>query len=377
MHGRMRIAILGTRGIPANYGGFETFAEELAPRLSARGHDVTVYGRSHHVPPKLREYRGVRLVVLPTIRHKYLDTVVHTWLSTLHALTQRYDVVLFCNVANAFCIIFTRLFGIPAAINVDGLEWKRRKWNRLGQWYYRMSEKLACRLSRNLVTDARAIQDYYREVHGRDSSLIAYGASTKKLCSIDTLTRFGLSPRKYFLHVSRLEPENNADAVVEAFRAVETDFPLVIVGDAPYATDYVRKLKSTDDRRVVFTGYVFGDGYRELVSHAYCQVHATEVGGTHPALTEAMGMGNGLLVNDVDENREVARDAAWYFRITDSDDLTAKMKRTLADPEGLATLAAASRERVAHLYQWDTITTEYEELFSQMLARDQDRLPPR
>ncbi len=369
----MRIAILGTRGIPANYGGFETFAEELAARLSARGHDVTVYGRSHHVAPTLRDYRGVRLVVLPTIRHKYLDTVVHTWLSTLHALTQRYDVVLFCNVANASCLVFTKLFGIPAAINVDGLEWKRRKWNRLGQWYYRMSEKLACRLSRDLVTDARAIQDYYREIHGRDSRFIAYGANTEKLCSIETLTRFGLEPRKYFLHVGRLEPENNADAVVEAFRAVETDLRLVIVGDAPYATDYVRKLKSTHDGRVVFTGYVFGDGYRELVSHAHCQVHATEVGGTHPALTEAMGMGNGVLVNDVDENREVAGDAAWYFTIAETGDLTAKMRRALAEPEALATLATASRERVARLYHWDMITTEYEVLFSQLLARYQGR----
>ena len=159
---RRRLAILGTRGIPANYGGFETLAEELAVRLAGRGHDVTVYGRRHYIPAGMTTYRGVRLVVLPTVRHKYLDTVVHTGVSTLHALLRRYDAVLYCNAANAVFTLWPRLFGTRVALNVDGIERKRQKWNRLGRLWYAMSERLAVRFPGAIVTDARVIERSFR-----------------------------------------------------------------------------------------------------------------------------------------------------------------------------------------------------------------------
>src|SRR5258708_1171347 len=157
----MRIAILGTRGIPASYGGFETFAEHLSTRLVARGHEVTVYCRAHYVSPRQLEYQGVRLKVLPTIRHKYFDTVVHTFLSALHAAPQRFDAALICNAANAVFAPLLRLSGTPVAINVDGLEHKRRKWNWIGRSYYRLAEHLATILPNKAVTDAGLIKDYY------------------------------------------------------------------------------------------------------------------------------------------------------------------------------------------------------------------------
>ena len=157
----MRIAILGTRGIPASYGGFETFAEHLATRLVARGHDVTVYCRAHYVSPRQLEYHGVKLKVLPTIRHKYFDTVIHTFLSALHAVSARYDAALICNCANAPFSPILRLTGTPVAINVDGLEHKRKKWGWLGRRYYRLAEYLSTLLPNEMVTDAQVIQDYY------------------------------------------------------------------------------------------------------------------------------------------------------------------------------------------------------------------------
>ena len=155
----MRIAILGTRGIPANYGGFETFAEQLSTRLVERGHEVTVYCRSHHVPREMTEYRGVRLKVLPTVKHKYLDTVVHSFFSVIHAVFQRFDVVLICNAANAIFIPKLTWTGTPVAINVDGLERKRKKWNALGRLYYALGERASVWFATEVVTDAKAIQD--------------------------------------------------------------------------------------------------------------------------------------------------------------------------------------------------------------------------
>jgi glycosyltransferase involved in cell wall biosynthesis len=365
----MKLAILGTRGIPANYGGFETFAEELSGRLSKRGHDVTVYCRSHHTSRAQKHHRGARLVVLPTIRHKYLDTVAHAFLSSLHTLTQRFDAVLLCNAANAAFIPIVKLSGAPVAINVDGLEWKRKKWNRLGKSYYQISETIACRVADALVTDAKVVQEYYRERHGKASHFIPYGASVGKSATDDILRQYGLKQNDYLLYVSRFEPENNAHFVLQAFGEVSRDIKLVMVGDAPYARDYVARLREIADERVVFTGYVFGQGYRELMSHARCYIHATEVGGTHPALIEAMGMGNGILVADTPENREVAADGALFFSLAQPEDLSAKMRYVLTAPMELERVAQNARERVRSTYDWELVTDAYESLL-QSLSSD-------
>ena len=280
----MHIAIMGTRGVPANYGGFETFAEELGHRLVERGHTVTVYGRTHNIEYRGSSYKGMLLVLLPTIAHKYLDTVVHTFLSVLHGLRHSYDVVLICNAANAaFCWI-PRMRGQRVVLNVDGIERKRKKWNALGKVYYWMSEFLATLFPNAIVTDARVIECYYRERFGKSSTCIAYGADLSTTTEIDVIEKFGLIPNQYVLYVSRLEPENNAHHVIHAFERVETDKRLVIVGGAPYSREYIATLHRTRDPRILFTGFVYGRGYWQLRSHAYAYVHATEVGGTHPAL---------------------------------------------------------------------------------------------
>jgi glycosyltransferase involved in cell wall biosynthesis len=176
----MRIAILGTRGVPANYGGFETFAEHLSTRLVARGHEVTVYCRSHYVSPRQIEFQGVRLRVLPTVRHKYFDTIVHTFLSSLDATARRYDAALICNAANAPFAPILRLAGTPVALNVDGLEHKRKKWNWIGRRYYLLAERLATILPTETVTDAKVIQEYYLARHRAISTMIAYGAEIER-----------------------------------------------------------------------------------------------------------------------------------------------------------------------------------------------------
>lgn len=359
----MKIAIMGIRGIPANYGGFETFAEQLAPRLVQSGHDVTVYGRSNMIDYHDKFYKGVRLVILPTVSHKYLDTVVHTFLCTLHALKEEYDAILICNSANAYCAWIPRLVGTPVAINVDGLEWKRSKWNRLGKWFYLLSERLATLTATEIVTDARDIEKYYLEKFNKASTYIPYGTPIGKVETRKALDKFGLTPGKYVLYVSRLEPENNAHLIVKAFEQLKTDLKCVIVGDAPYNGRYIEDLKKTNDSRIIFTGYVFGEGYREFQSNAYFYVQGTEVGGTHPALLEGMGHGNCVLANDVPEHREVLGDAGVYFSARNNGELTERMQFLLDHPEVVASYGQKAVERIKKYYTWDKIADEYQKLF--------------
>jgi glycosyltransferase involved in cell wall biosynthesis len=362
----MRIAILGTRGIPASYGGFETFAEHLSTRLVARGHDVTVYCRSHYVSPRQLEYHGVHLEVLPTIRHKYFDTIAHAFLSTLHAMPKRYDAALICNAANAPFIPLLRWTGTPVAINVDGLEHKRRKWNWLGRRYYLMAERLATILPNVTVTDARVIQEYYQAHYNAPTTMIAYGAEVERRADRASVRQWRVEPNRYVLYVSRLELENNAHLVIEGFKRVRTAYKLLIVGDAPYAHDYIKELRqlARRDRRIIFTGFVFGKDYRALQQNAYCYIHATEVGGTHPALLEAMGYGNCVLTLGTPENLEVVGEAGIAYR--DEQELAEQLQRVLRDGSLVSAYRQRAQARVQQYYDWERVVDRYENLFAEM-----------
>jgi glycosyltransferase involved in cell wall biosynthesis len=357
----MRIALLGTRGIPANYGGFETFAEEISVRLVERGHEVTVFCRERH---RQSMYRGVRLRHLPTIRHKYLDTVAHTGISTAALLFSRFDAVLYCNAANAVFTLWPRLIGMPTALNVDGVERHRKKWNKLAKTWYLLSEWMATWCCSAIVTDAEVIRKYYLDRYRKETTFIPYGAETGKVAETDELRALGLEPGQYVLYVSRLEPENNALAVRQAFERVKTDYKLVLVGDAPYAADYIRQVRDTRDLRVLIPGAIYGAGYRQLQSHCAVYVQATEVGGTHPALIEAMGRGTLVLYLNTPESEEVAGDAAVAFK----DDLADKLQWAVDLPEqDRAAWGNRAMQRIEKLYSWDAVTDAYEALLRRLV----------
>lgn len=388
----MHIAILGTRGIPANYGGFETFAEELSWRLVRRGHQVTVYCRNRHTA---RTYLGVELVWLPTIRHKYLDTLAHSALSTLHLLLHRADVALYCNAANAVYTWMPRVAGIPVALNVDGVERKRKKWNLLARGWYRLSERMATIFPTRAISDAEKIAEYYLETYGKETVCISYGAPVGKVETAKILPELGLEAGRYFLYVTRFEPENNPLLVREAFdelsrateprqpvdsrvpsstggpagpvRTVEEldpDVKLALIGDAPYAQEYIRRVRDTSNPRVVIPGAIYGHGYHELQSHCLAYVHATEVGGTHPALIEAMGRGCLVLYLNTPENAEVAGGVGIAFESTE---LAAKMEMVVRmSPEERQEWGAKAMERVKERYSWDAVTKAYEDLFLEL-----------
>ncbi len=360
----LSIALMGTRGIPARYGGFETFAEELSTRLVERGHQVTVYGRCAFFEKVARTgiYRGVNQKITPTIKHKYLETPVHALTSFLDLFRRRFDIVLLCNAANSPCAFLVKLRGLPLLINVDGIERNRSKWNALGRAWYLLGEYCSVLFASRIVSDAVVIGDYYRERYNADSTVIAYGASAERREPGPLLKQFGLDARNYLLYVSRLEPENNALGVIEAYKKVQTKMPLVIVGDAPYADEYKARLKSAANSQVVFTGFQFGDAYRELQSNCYAYIQATEVGGTHPALIEAMAFGNCVIANGTPENIEVLGDGGLLYNKNDFTHLAEHLTSVLNDGQLVARLRAAAAARAHAEYRWDVITDKYEAL---------------
>jgi len=378
----MRIAILGTRGIPASYSGFETAAEQLAERLTRRGHDVVVYCRPHVVDRRLRTYRGARLVHLPTVRNKYLDTFAHTLLSAVHsARIEKPDVALFFIAGNAPLCAITRVAGIPTVINVDGLDSDRRKWPAPAKRYLRFAERNAPHWADEAITDSHAVADIYERRYGQRIGVVPYGVEDPGLEAPGTLERLGLEPRRYVLFVGRLEPENNPHVLVEAFARIpiarSRGMKLVIVGGAPYASDYIRGVMREGDPRVVFPGYVFGRGYWELQRHAYVFCAPTEVGGTHPVILEALAAGNCVLVNDHPPNVETVGDAGVPFSgKAGAAGLAEQLGRLLDDPDLVAEYRARARRR-ARRYSWDAVTDQYETMLAATCAaRRPGRLPP-
>ncbi|MDP9193648.1 MAG: glycosyltransferase [Acidobacteriota bacterium] len=403
----MKIAILGTRGVPPNYGGFETMAAELSARLIARGHEMWVYCREiesavgsrqsavepggltadRRPPTADSSWNGIHRIVLPTMGHKYFETVSHSFLSAMDALRRDFDAVLICNAANAFVLPLLRAARIPVAINVDGIERKRRKWNVLGRMVYAIGEAFSVSFANAVVADAEVIADYYRKQYSIEPAIIPYGAEFPVEEDSDVLERLGLRAGEYLLYVSRFEPENNPLETVEAYertlntehgtrnenqddrsvfrvqRSVFASPPLVMLGKGLYAPDLVAELHRHASDRVLFPGALYGRDYRTLQRNALLYIQATEVGGTHPALIEAMASGGCVLAHDTPENREVGGDTVGYFRLRPTESLSGTIQEWVSNPLMRQDFRVRARKRTEEKFSWDRVTDDYEKLF--------------
>lgn len=369
----MKIALIGSRGIPARYSGFEQFYEQFAVRLAKRGHDVTVYNRSHFIKDVKKEYKGVRIVSLPSIPTKHLDTIVHTTLSTLHALFCRYDVIYTCIAGNSPVIWPPRIFGTKTVLNVDGEDWAREKWRGFAKWYQLKCEWLATKTANILIADAQGVQVRYREKYTTDTVFVPYGANIRTDERLDALKKWKLQPREYFLYVGRFVPENAIDLLIRSFRKVKTEKKLVIIGDAPYTGDYKAEIKrlAAEDPRVILTGYAFGNDYAQLSSHAYVYVQPSGVDGTRPALLDQMGFGNCVLVRNSIVNMEVIGDCGCFFekeRLEDS--LTEVVQDLVEHPERVEALRSKVLSRIENYYNWEWVTSFYEDLFQRLIRKE-------
>lgn len=355
----MRFAFLGTRGVPAQYGGFETAVEEVGRRLVERGHEVTVYCRNSG--QTLREHHGMRLVNLPALRMRSLETLSHTLLSTLHSDLKRPDAVLLFNVANSPFVPLLRARRIPVAIHMDGLEWKRAKWQGAGARYYRWVEGVAARSHIPIVADSRGIQHYLLETYGRRSHYIAYGAPIIDPPD-DLLSSLGVAHREYHLVVARTEPENHVDLILDGYLRSGSPHPLVLVGSAPYDSDYTRHVEQLGSHpKVRMLGSVWDQELLDqLYAHCLSYLHGHSVGGTNPSLLRAMGAGAPVTAFDVNFNREVGVDASRYF--TNALSLAESIRQDDASPLHAVTRGREGQRHVSTAYCWDGVTDAYEQL---------------
>jgi glycosyltransferase involved in cell wall biosynthesis len=364
----VRVALVGTRGAPGRYGGFETAVEEVGKRLVVRGHDVVVYCRN----PKqtITAYEGMRLVNLPAWRHKHFETLSHTALSAAHLAAHRVDVAVVFNAANAPFIPIIKAARIPVALHVDGLEWRRAKWGPIGKRYYKTNERIGVRLADALIADAVGIQDYYRERYRAASVFIPYGAPILRDLPADRLGELDLTAGGYHLVVARLEPENNAHIAVAGYARSAAALPLVVVGGVRYPGDYVRALQATAaaDARIRMVGSVYDDELLDqLYAHSASYLHGHSVGGTNPSLLRAMGAGAPVLAYDVNFNREVLGDAGRFW--TTPADVRAAVEGVEADPAAARALGCAGQSRAEELYRWDDVADRYEALCESLVAR--------
>lgn len=358
----MRVAFVGTRGIPVRYGGFETAVQEISTRFVQRGHEAVVYCRREPGEDITREYRGVQKIYPPRLRLRSADTLSHTFFSFLHLVFHRVDVALVFNPANGPLCIIPRVARIPFAVNVDGLEWRRGKWGPLGKRYLLSAAWLCARLAPEIIADSRGIQRFYRTHFDRVSNFIAYGALPEHSERPELIREFGLEPEEYFLVVARLEPENNTDLVLKAFEKVGTRKRLVVVGDVNYSSRYVDRLRETSDDRILFTGAIYDQArLSELMCNCLAYIHGHEVGGTNPVLLKALGCGACVVYLDNEFNREVAGPAG--IGVKKSTEALRSALQELADhPDNRRPYTELSRKRIRERYDWERVTDSYERL---------------
>jgi glycosyltransferase involved in cell wall biosynthesis len=366
---KLRIALLGSRGFPHTYSGYEVFVGEVAPRLVSRGHEVIVYCRKSLFEKRPKTCQGVQLIYLPSIETKVLSTPTHTLLSMFDVLFRGVDVIFVVNLVNAFHCILPRMMGKPVAINVDGLDWKRDKWGRIGKAYFYLNAKFVGRICpKGVVTDAQEMRRIYLDDFDTPNVCIAYGANLATSADPTVVRKYGLEPFQYYLILSRLVPENNADLIVRAFENVSTPRVLAIAGHENYHSPFVDRLRQTSDRRVRFIGHVgSANDVKELHCNAYGYIHGHSLGGTNPALLTALGCGNCVLALRTPFNTEVLQHYGILFE-RDPLDLAAKLQHIEDHPEIAAQYRSCAPERIREAYTWDKITDQYEELFLHLAA---------
>lgn len=368
--------MLGLYGMPLeqlHFTGFETGFGEIAPRLVAAGHQVTIYCRASHYPLEMRpaSYKGVRLKYIPSPGGKNLSGVLSTLFASLHALAiGRYDVFFFVNVGMGHHAALCRIGGAKVVMNVDGLDWMRAKWGPIARAYFRSAARSAIRFCNRLVTDAEAMRRIYLEDFKKETTMIAYGAYVEKSENPDLINEFGVSPGNYYLIASRLIPENHADLIIQGFLASGTHRKLVIAGGANYDSPFHRRLRELATDKVIFTGHIHDQKViKELHCNCFAYVHGHSVGGTNPSLLKAMGYGNCIIALDTVFNREVLDDSGLFFP-KDVDALAEIIRRIEGDSDLVAELKRRGPQRIEREYTWEKVSDQYNELFREVAAGD-------
>ncbi len=370
----LRIAFIGGRGVISKYSGIETYYEEVGQRLAGMGHEVTAYCRSYFTP-RVKQHNGVRLVRLPAIRSKHLETLVHTFLSTLHVLTQPCDIVHYHALGPALFSFIPRLFGKKTVVTVQGLDWQRKKWGRLAAAVLRLGERAAVRLPSATMVVSQALQKHYRDRHASETFYVPNGGVLRELSPLRRIFEWGLEPGQYILFLGRFSPEKGCHVLIEAYEQLDTNVKLAMAGASSYCEDYAQQLRTHTGDRIKMLDWVGGEALDELLTNAMLFVLPSDMEGLSLALLDAMGAGLCVLASDVPENREVVQDAGFTFKSGDTADLAERLHFLIANPAVREAAGRAARRRVREHYQWPQIAAEIERTYFELMGLQPATVP--
>jgi glycosyltransferase involved in cell wall biosynthesis len=370
----LRVAFIGGRGVVSKYSGIETYYEEVGKRLTGMGHQVTAYCRSHFTPPG-KQHNGIKVVRLPTVRSKHLETLLHTFLSTLHVLLQPCDVVHYHALGPALFSFIPRLAGKKTVVTVQGLDWQRKKWGRIASAVLRLGERAAVSFPTETMVVSETLQKHYRDAHGVETTYVPNGGILREKRLPDKVLDWGLEPGRYILFLGRFSPEKGCHLLVEAYEKLETDVKLVMAGGSSYCDDYSRQLRSHAGERIKLLDWVSGEALDELLTNAMVFVLPSDLEGLSLALLDAMGAGLCVLASDVAENREAVADAGFTFRRGDVADLADRLRFLIANQAVREAAGQAAKCRVREHYQWSQIAVEIERVYLKMMGWEQTDAP--
>jgi glycosyltransferase involved in cell wall biosynthesis len=368
---RLRVAFIGGRGVISKYSGIETYYEEVGRRLAGMGHEVTIYCRNYFTPA-VAEHNGMCLVRLPTIRSKHLETVIHTLLSTAHALTQRYDVVHYHALGPALFSFLPRLFGKKTAVTVQGLDWQRKKWGRLASAVLRLGERASVRFPNGTMVVSQTLQRRYREAHGIEAFYVPNGGVLRERNEPRKILEWGLDPGRYVLFLGRFSPEKGCHMLVEAFEQIETDVKLVMAGASSYCDEYSRELRKHASERIRMLDWVSGETLDELLTNAMVFVLPSDLEGLSLALLDAMGAGLCVLTSDVSENREVVDGAGFTFQRGSAADLADRLRFLIANPAVREAAGRMAKKRIEEQYQWQKVAEDIEKAYFKVMGGERE-----
>lgn len=374
----MRIAIIGVRGVPSKWGGFDTFATELGPRLAEMGHKVTIFCQSTYTDDKYKKrYKNTTIKIIPTIRGKYTESIIYELLISVYTLFRsQYDVYYILGCRTTWVYLIHYILGRKLIFNSDGLEWRRKKWGKVARIYWKFSYWLARRISFRLISDSKDIKDYYKETYNINSTFLTYGAniyrnSDKYIKIVNE--QYGLISENYLIVIARLEPENNIDIIISEHNASNIKEKLVIIGGVNYKSKYYEELIKLGNQRIVFLGPIYKTGHIEaLLLNSKAYIHGHEVGGTNPILLQAMGCGSLIFANDNRFNRGVLRNCGYYWGKKQGE-LKKLMDTVFKSPVGkYSNIMSKGTDLITTYHSWETIADDYNNFFCWVIGERED-----
>lgn len=371
-----RIAMLGHKRIPSREGGVEIVVEELATRMCQLGYDVTCFNRKgHHVSGAefdsvaTGEYKGVKLKSVWTLDKKGLAAMTSSFAAALKASFGKYDVVHFHAEGPCAMIWLPKLFKKRCIATIHGLDHQRAKWGKFAAWYIRTGEKCAVRFADEIIVLSKNVQQYFKDIYGRETKFIPNGIVRPEPIQADKITKlYGVEKDEYILFLGRLVPEKGVHYLIEAFKGLETNKKLVIAGGASDSNGYDEELKklAAGDNRVVFTGFVQGELLEELYSNAYVYVLPSDLEGMPLSLLEAMSYGNCCLTSNIPECASVLGDFGITFSQGNVSDLANKLQKLCSQSDQVAAYKQNVADYICKTYSWDDVVEQTIELYKKV-----------